>query len=107
MHAQARWPEHVILRSSIIYGPGGLAPVPRPLFIQFIARQLAARAPTSFFSDEWRNSIYVQDIVSIVLKLLQRGAAQLPQRCRHPARPCLLGPLFTSANPAVVAHAAS
>ena len=83
-HAQARWPEHVILRSSIIYGPEGLAPVPRPLFIQFIARQLAAQAPTSFFTDEWRNSIYVHDIVAVVLKLLQGGAAQLPRRCRHP-----------------------
>ena len=80
VHAQERWPEHIILRSSIIYGPEGIAPVPRPLFIQFIARQLAGRTPTSFFHDEWRNSIFVDDIVAAVEKLLQLDHEQLPRR---------------------------
>jgi nucleoside-diphosphate-sugar epimerase len=35
---QARWPRHVILRSSIIYGPQAPAPVARPLFVQFVVR---------------------------------------------------------------------
>jgi nucleoside-diphosphate-sugar epimerase len=32
----AEWPHHIILRSSIIYGPQALNPVERPLFVQFI-----------------------------------------------------------------------
>jgi hypothetical protein len=35
---QARWPQHVILRSSIIYGPQPCTPISRPLFVQFIVR---------------------------------------------------------------------
>lgn len=40
----ARWPNHAILRSSIIYGPDPpVLPVARPLFLQFIDAQLAAK----------------------------------------------------------------
>jgi hypothetical protein len=38
----ARWPNHAILRSSIIYGPEPPVPVSRPLFLQFVDAQLAA-----------------------------------------------------------------
>ncbi len=72
---QERWPNHVILRSSIIYGPQSPTPVARPLFLQFVARQLAEGTPTSFFSDEFRNPVFVDDIVRVVLKLLQPGTA--------------------------------
>ena len=58
--AQDRWPEHVILRSSIIYGPQCAAPVSRTLFLQFIESSLAAGKPTSFFSDEYRCPVYVK-----------------------------------------------
>jgi dTDP-4-dehydrorhamnose reductase len=34
----AEWPHHIILRSSIIYGPQASNPVARPLFVQFIVR---------------------------------------------------------------------
>ncbi len=57
---QERWPEHAILRSSIIYGPQCAAPVSRTLFLQFIESSLAAGKPTSFFSDEYRCPVYVQ-----------------------------------------------
>ena len=57
---QDRWPEHVILRSSIIYGPQCAAPVSRTLFLQFIENSLAAGKPTSFFDDEFRCPVYVE-----------------------------------------------
>ena len=37
---RAAWPHHIILRSSIIYGPQSPSPVPRPLFVQFVVRRL-------------------------------------------------------------------
>lgn len=41
---QARWPNHAILRSSIIYGPDPpLVPVERPLLLQFIDECLTAK----------------------------------------------------------------
>lgn len=49
----ARWPNHAILRSSIIYGPEPPVPVSRPLFLQFVDSQLAAGVRLSglcFFS---------------------------------------------------------
>ena len=73
---QERWPNHVILRSSIIYGPQSRMPVSRALFLQFVARQLAEETPTSFFNDEFRNPVFVDDIVSVVLRLLQPGTTQ-------------------------------
>lgn len=40
----ARWPNHAILRSSLIYGPDPpLVPVSRPLFLQFVDASLAAK----------------------------------------------------------------
>jgi len=67
---QASWPRHVILRSSIIYGPLPPEPVPRALFLQFVEQSLASGKPTSFFDDEFRCPIFVSDIVSIVHTLL-------------------------------------
>jgi nucleoside-diphosphate-sugar epimerase len=43
-----------ILRSSLIYGPQPPVPVGRPLFLQFVDQQLRDKAPTSFFTDEFR-----------------------------------------------------
>lgn len=41
---QAQWPNHAILRSSIIYGPDPpLVPVERPLLLQFIDECLTAK----------------------------------------------------------------
>ena len=41
---QARWPNHAILRSSIIYGPDPpLVAVERPLLLQFIDECLTAK----------------------------------------------------------------
>ena len=60
--AQRRWPEHCILRSSIIYGPQCPTPVPRTLFLQFIDHALVEGATTTFFDDEFRCPIWVDDI---------------------------------------------
>lgn len=67
-YIQKNWDRFVILRSSIIYGPeippGASHGVGRPLFIQFVQQQcLEKRQPTTFFIDEWRNPVYVGDIV--------------------------------------------
>ena len=60
--AQRRWPEHCILRSSIIYGPQCTTPVPRTLFLQFIDHALVEGATTTFFDDEFRCPVWVDDI---------------------------------------------
>ena len=50
---QERWPRHVILRSSIMYGPQSAVPVSRTLFLQFVSSALsqggqAAQWPPGF-----------------------------------------------------------
>jgi len=70
-----RCQHYVILRSSIIVGPQApAAPVPRPLFLQFIDSSLAARQTTKFFEDEWRSPVYVGDIVKVIGILVERWA---------------------------------
>lgn len=57
-------PNVVILRTSIIYGPEApLQPVPRPLFLQFLAQNLES---LSWFTDEYRNPVYIGDILAVV-----------------------------------------
>ena len=70
---QAQWPHHVILRSSIIYGPNSPQPVSRRLFLQFVDGALRDGPPTTFFADEWRSPVYVHDICRICETLLQLG----------------------------------
>lgn len=66
-YIRQNWDNYVILRSSIIYGPeippGASHGVGRPLFVQFVQQCLEKRQPTTFFTDEWRNPVYVGDIV--------------------------------------------
>lgn len=72
------WPNHVILRSSIITGPRApLRPVDRPLMTDFIVRSLRGGAPVTFFGDEYRCPICVYDVVAHVRALSatrRRGA---------------------------------
>lgn len=63
---QQRWPHHVILRSSIIYGPQCSSPVSRTLFLQMIVGVLEDKKPTTFINDEFRSPIYLQDILKII-----------------------------------------
>lgn len=84
-YIREHYPNHVILRSSIIFGrelPAQWPEVPesRPLFTQFIDRVLRAQEPTTFFSDEYRNPIHVQDICNIVQRLISRERDLLSER---------------------------
>lgn len=60
---------HVILRSSIIVGPE-VPGVHRPLFLQFITRQIQDMMPTKYLVDEVRNPIFALDICRIIQALI-------------------------------------
>lgn len=76
-----RWPHHVVLRSSIIYGPPPPgAPVKRGLFLQFIKGSLESKQMTQFFVDEWRCPIYVEDIVGVCQAFIQLQSQSLLTR---------------------------
>ncbi|KAK7274548.1 hypothetical protein RIF29_15642 [Crotalaria pallida] len=60
---------YAILRSSIIYGPLTVSPVPKSLPIQWIDGALAKGEKVEFFHDEFRCPIYVKDLVNIILAL--------------------------------------
>ncbi|MCH94693.1 methionine adenosyltransferase 2 subunit beta-like, partial [Trifolium medium] len=62
-------PNFAILRSSIIYGPQTLSPVPKSLPIQWIDGALSKRETLEFFHDEFRCPIYVKDLVTVILAL--------------------------------------
>eukprot|EP00891_Asterochloris_glomerata_P009011 jgi/Astpho2/9011/Aster-02678 len=77
---QERWPCHVILRSSIMYGPQSAVPVSRTLFLQFVSSALSQGKSATFFSDEFRCPIYVQDIVQILQLIVERSSEGLPNK---------------------------
>ena len=73
---QTQWPHHAILRSSLIYGPEPpVASVGRSLFLQFVDEKLASKESTSFFSDEYRSAVYVQDIIHVCKLLIEASVA--------------------------------
>ncbi|KAF8413133.1 hypothetical protein HHK36_001109 [Tetracentron sinense] len=61
-----------ILRSSIIYGPQTICPVPKSLPIQWIDSVLSRGDEVEFFHDEFRCPVYVKDVVTIILALTRR-----------------------------------
>ncbi|KAK9116362.1 hypothetical protein Sjap_015309 [Stephania japonica] len=63
---------YVILRSSIIYGPQTVSPVPKYLPIQSIDSVLSKKTKVDFFHDEFRCPVYVKDVVSIILTLITK-----------------------------------
>ncbi|KAF7814676.1 methionine adenosyltransferase 2 subunit beta [Senna tora] len=65
-----------ILRSSIIYGPQTISPVPKSLPIQWIDGTLAKGEKVNFFHDEFRCPIYVKDLVTIVLALTNKWLSE-------------------------------
>ena len=72
---RASYDNHCILRSSIIYGPAPpLLPLPSERFLQFIERSLSkgSSSPATFFRDEWRSVVWVEDIIRVVRALLER-----------------------------------
>ncbi|PNW70401.1 hypothetical protein CHLRE_17g718250v5 [Chlamydomonas reinhardtii] len=80
-HILSRLPEPypvAILRSSIIYGPPAPDPVPRPLFLQFVASAVSnPDKPTSFFQDEHRSPVHVRDLQRLTELLIAAHGQQL------------------------------
>ncbi|KAI8545178.1 hypothetical protein RHMOL_Rhmol07G0021500 [Rhododendron molle] len=58
-----------ILRSSIIFGPQTISPVPKSLPIQWIDSVLSKGDKMEFFHDEFRCPVFVKDVVTIILLL--------------------------------------
>ncbi|CAG9460551.1 unnamed protein product, partial [Pedinophyceae sp. YPF-701] len=88
-YIRAHWSNHVILRSSIIYGPPPTVPVGRGLFLQFIEDALRSGKETQFFADEWRCPIFIDDICSTIARVLARAmivnhAPERPKECQIP-----------------------
>lgn len=77
---QDRWENHIILRSSLIFGPQPPVPVSRQLFLQFIEKTLKSGKPTKFFSDEFRSPVFALDIVRLVGHLVEQCESQPPHR---------------------------
>ncbi|KAK2971836.1 hypothetical protein RJ640_001000 [Escallonia rubra] len=65
----ANYPNFAILRSSIIFGPQTVSPVPKSLPIQWIDSILAKGDEVDFFHDEFRCPVYVKDVVNIIWRL--------------------------------------
>ncbi|GFH07858.1 methionine adenosyltransferase regulatory beta subunit-related [Haematococcus lacustris] len=96
---QAQWPRSVSLRSSIIVGPQPASPLTRTLFLQFVDAALTSGQPTSFFEDEWRCPVYVQDIVAVVQKLAAwQVEAGAEAKCGE-ARPLTLPSVLNMGGP--------
>lgn len=66
----------VILRSSIIYGPQTVSPVPKSLPIQWMDSVLAKGEQVEFFDDEYRCPVYVKDLVAVIKALTNRWFAE-------------------------------
>ncbi|KAM4105107.1 hypothetical protein ACJW30_06G208100 [Castanea mollissima] len=65
-----------ILRSSIIFGPQTISPVPKSLPIQWIDGGLSKGEKMDFFHDEYRCPVYVKDVVAIILALTSRWISE-------------------------------
>ncbi|GAA0175911.1 hypothetical protein LIER_29003 [Lithospermum erythrorhizon] len=63
---------YAILRSSIIYGPQSISPVPKSLPIQWIDGVLAKEEYANFFHDEYRCPVYIKDLVTIIVKITNK-----------------------------------
>ncbi|CAK9180050.1 unnamed protein product [Ilex paraguariensis] len=75
-----------ILRSSIIFGPQTISPVPKSLPIQWMDSILAKGDRVDFFHDEFRCPVYVKDLVTIIQTLTYRwisGSASFLCVCMH------------------------
>lgn len=65
-----------ILRSSIIFGPQTVSPVPKSLPIQWIDGVFSKGEKVEFFHDEFRCPVYVKDVVAIILALTSRWISE-------------------------------
>ncbi|CAN1236958.1 Methionine adenosyltransferase 2 subunit beta [Linum grandiflorum] len=65
-----------ILRSSIIYGPQTVSPVPKSLPVQWMDGVLSKGEPVEFFHDEFRCPVYVKDVVNVILALINQRVSE-------------------------------
>ncbi|KAK9273404.1 hypothetical protein L1049_018214 [Liquidambar formosana] len=75
----ANCPNFAILRSSIIFGPQTISPIPKSLPIQWIDGVLSRGDKVEFFHDEFRCPVYVKDVVTIILALTNRWISERKQ----------------------------
>ncbi|KAL3536856.1 hypothetical protein ACH5RR_000222 [Cinchona calisaya] len=68
-----------ILRSSIIFGPQTISPVPKSLPIQWMDSVLAKGETIEFFYDEYRCPVYVKDLVAVIQALTSRWISEVKQ----------------------------
>ncbi|KAK4382111.1 dTDP-4-dehydrorhamnose reductase [Sesamum angolense] len=68
-----------ILRSSIIYGPQTISPVPKSLPIQWMDGVLAKGEALDFFHDEFRCPVFVKDLVAVIQILTNRWISESKQ----------------------------
>ncbi|MGC9330068.1 MAG: SDR family oxidoreductase, partial [Candidatus Hinthialibacter sp.] len=64
------WPNHVILRTALLYGPPN--PFGRGSFLQWMDAGLQCRESLNLFKDEFRTPVYVGDVVRAVEALTHR-----------------------------------
>ncbi|GFY92595.1 NAD(P)-binding Rossmann-fold superfamily protein [Actinidia rufa] len=65
-----------ILRSSIIFGPQTVSPVPKSLPIQWMDSVLSKGDKMEFFHDEFRCPVYVKDVVTVILTLTDKWISE-------------------------------
>ena len=71
---QLKIPERsVSLRSSIILGPPTKNVCRKQTFLQFVYSRLANKQATEYFSDEWRNVVFVKDICKIISWFIEQN----------------------------------
>lgn len=68
--------DYAILRSSIIFGPQTVSPVPKFLPIQWMDSFLSKGEKVDFFHDEYRCPVYVKDVVNVILALSDRWLSE-------------------------------
>ncbi|MBA0617330.1 hypothetical protein Godav_026788 [Gossypium davidsonii] len=71
-----KWSNFAILRSSIIFGPQTVSPVPKSLPIQWIDGVLSKGDKVEFFYDEYRCPVYVKDVVAIIRTLIDKWLSE-------------------------------
>ncbi|CAA7017368.1 unnamed protein product [Microthlaspi erraticum] len=71
-----------ILRSSIIFGPQTVSPLPKNLPIQWMDSVLQKGDAVEFFHDEYRCPIYVKDLLAVIMKLINTWVASDDKQMR-------------------------
>mmetsp|Transcript_70799 Transcript_70799/g.166967 ORF Transcript_70799/g.166967 Transcript_70799/m.166967 type:complete len:198 (-) Transcript_70799:323-916(-) len=61
------WPNHYILRSSLIIGPSTPRPCRKSTFVHFLEEKLSQPGRVSLWHDEVRCPIHVEDVVRVVM----------------------------------------